>query len=148
MYEIPWRIWGEWEKKFAPYFFPFFPSFLLKLNINTTYRNKYDLHLTSLIYLLLLYYSLFSLVQFGAQSCVIAQAKRGGVDVILNESSKRLNPSLISFVDKERALGEAATTQVSTFHYCKSRMVRLHGSSNFWRAHVAHCSWNQTFLFW
>jgi hypothetical protein len=113
------------KKKFAPYFFPFFPSFLLKLNINTTHRNKYDLHLTSLIYLLLLYYSLFSLVQFGAQSCVIAQAKRGGVDVILNESSKRLNPSLVSFVDKERALGEAATTQVSTFHYCKSRMVRL-----------------------
>ena len=33
--------------------------------------------------------------------------------MILNESSKRLNPSLVSFVDKERALGEAATTQVS-----------------------------------
>ena len=52
-------------------------------------------------------------LSFGAQSCVIAQAKRGGVDVILNESSKRLNPSLVSFVDKERALGEAASTQVS-----------------------------------
>jgi hypothetical protein len=26
----------------------------------------------------------------GNQSCVIAQAKRGGVDVILNENSKRL----------------------------------------------------------
>jgi hypothetical protein len=35
--------------------------------------------------------------------------------VILNESSKRLNPSLVSFVDKERALGEAATTQVSRY---------------------------------
>ena len=51
---------------------------------------------------------------FGAQSCVIAQAKKGGVDVILNESSKRLNPTLVSFVGNERALGEAATTQIRT----------------------------------
>ena len=51
-------------------------------------------------------------LSFGAQSCVIAQAKRGGVDVILNESSQRLNPSIVSYVGNERALGEAGKNQV------------------------------------
>ncbi len=31
-------------------------------------------------------------IDLGTQSVVIGQAKRGGVDVILNESSKRLTP--------------------------------------------------------
>ena len=31
-------------------------------------------------------------IDLGTQSAVIAQAVRGGVDVILNESSKRLTP--------------------------------------------------------
>jgi len=62
-------------------------------------------------------------LSLGAQSCVIAQAKRGGVDVILNESSKRLNPSLVSFVDKERALGEAASTQVRSYVTARARPI-------------------------
>lgn len=31
-------------------------------------------------------------ISLGTQSVIIGQAKRGGVDVILNESSKRLTP--------------------------------------------------------
>jgi heat shock protein 4 len=53
-------------------------------------------------------------IDIGTQFSVIAQAVRGGVDIILNESSKRLTPTLISFVGNERYLGEQATTQVRT----------------------------------
>ena len=31
-------------------------------------------------------------VDFGNANFVIAQAKRGGIDIVLNESSKRINP--------------------------------------------------------
>lgn len=37
-------------------------------------------------------------VDLGYQNCVIAAAGRGGVDVLMNGSAKRLNP----YVDKSR----------------------------------------------
>ena len=67
-------------------------------------------------------------LSFGAQSCVIAQAKRGGVDVILNESSQRLNPSIVSYVGNERALGEAGKNQV------RPRVRRRAAARRRWRA--------------
>ena len=60
-------------------------------------------------------------LSFGAQSCVIAQAKRGGVYVILNESSQRLNPSIVSYVGNERALGEAGKNQVRDYFGLRAR---------------------------
>lgn len=53
-------------------------------------------------------------IDLGNSNAIIAQAVRGGVDVILNESSKRQTPVLVSFVGNERYLGEQAATQVRT----------------------------------
>jgi len=47
-------------------------------------------------------------VDFGTQSCVISQAKRGGIDTVLNEASKRQTPALVSFSGKQRLMGVAA----------------------------------------
>eukprot|EP01133_Synstelium_polycarpum_P011940 gene11940-13915_t len=47
---------------------------------------------------------------FGTKNSTIAVAQKGGVDVITNEVSNRLTPSLISFGDKERWIGEPAQT--------------------------------------
>lgn len=46
-------------------------------------------------------------LDFGNQNAVIAAAGRGGVDVILNGNSNRLNASLVGFKDS-RSMGEAA----------------------------------------
>ncbi|KAK9074264.1 hypothetical protein SSX86_006861 [Deinandra increscens subsp. villosa] len=43
----------------------------------------------------------------GNDSCVIAAAKRGGVDVLLNDESKRETPAVVSFGEKQRFLGSA-----------------------------------------
>jgi len=48
---------------------------------------------------------------FGTQSCVIAAAQKGGIDVLLNESSSRQTPCMAGFGEKQRAIGEAAATQ-------------------------------------
>ncbi|EFA86442.1 heat shock protein Hsp70 family protein [Heterostelium album PN500] len=47
---------------------------------------------------------------FGTKQCTIAVAQKGGVDVIANEVSNRLTPSLVSFGEKERYIGEPAAT--------------------------------------
>ncbi|KAF2076744.1 hypothetical protein CYY_001933 [Polysphondylium violaceum] len=47
---------------------------------------------------------------FGNKNCTIAVAQKGGVDVISNEVSNRLTPTLVSFGEKERYLGEPALT--------------------------------------
>ncbi|MFS7934040.1 putative Heat shock protein 70 family [Helianthus anomalus] len=43
----------------------------------------------------------------GNESCVIAAAKHGGIDVLLNDESKRETPAVISFADKQRFLGSS-----------------------------------------
>jgi len=52
-------------------------------------------------------------IDFGNQNSVIAAAGRGGVDVILNGSSNRLNPTMVGFAES-RTMGEAATTGASS----------------------------------
>lgn len=37
-------------------------------------------------------------VDFGNVDCVIGQAKRGGIDIILNENSNRKNPYVMRIV--------------------------------------------------
>ncbi|GKY92171.1 hypothetical protein MPSEU_000188400 [Mayamaea pseudoterrestris] len=48
-------------------------------------------------------------IDLGFQYSVIAAAGRGGVDVILNGNSNRLNPTMVGF-DTSRKLGEQAST--------------------------------------
>lgn len=66
-------------------------------------------------------------IDLGFQNSVIAAAGRGGVDVILNGNSNRLNPSMIGF-DDCRKMGEVATAGVmSNFKNTITGMKRLVG---------------------
>ena len=47
-------------------------------------------------------------ISFGDQSCVLTLAKRGGVETVLNESSKRKTPTMVSFQGKQRFMGDQA----------------------------------------
>lgn len=49
-------------------------------------------------------------IDLGNLNVVIAQAQRGGVDILLNENSNRQNPNLVSISDKQRFVGEQAVT--------------------------------------
>lgn len=61
---------------------------------------------------------------------VVAVARNKGIDVITNEVSNRATPSLVSFGERQRFLGEAAKTQeVSNFKNTASSMKRLLGLS-------------------
>mmetsp|Transcript_11421 Transcript_11421/g.24048 ORF Transcript_11421/g.24048 Transcript_11421/m.24048 type:complete len:819 (+) Transcript_11421:186-2642(+) len=66
-------------------------------------------------------------VDFGAVNCVIAAAGRGGVDVILNGNSQRLNPNMVGF-DQCRFMGEAASaTAFSNYKNTITYIKRLVG---------------------
>lgn len=66
-------------------------------------------------------------VDFGAKHSVIAAAGRGGVDVILNGNSQRLNPNMVGF-DQCRVMGEAASsTALSNYKNTITNMKRLVG---------------------
>lgn len=47
-------------------------------------------------------------IDFGSRRSVVAIARRGGVDICCNEVSNRATPSLVSFAQEERHIGEAA----------------------------------------
>eukprot|EP00276_Gloeochaete_wittrockiana_P006546 CAMPEP_0184645614 /NCGR_PEP_ID=MMETSP0308-20130426/2127_1 /TAXON_ID=38269 /ORGANISM="Gloeochaete witrockiana, Strain SAG 46.84" /LENGTH=839 /DNA_ID=CAMNT_0027074803 /DNA_START=71 /DNA_END=2590 /DNA_ORIENTATION=- len=49
---------------------------------------------------------------FGNSNYVVALARRGGIDVVTNEVSNRLTPSLVSFDEKQRYIGEPALNQL------------------------------------
>jgi len=66
-------------------------------------------------------------LDFGAKNAVIAAAGRGGVDVILNGNSNRLNPCMVGF-DRSRTMGEqAASSATSNFRGTIYSMKRLVG---------------------
>jgi len=68
-------------------------------------------------------------VDFGAKHSVIAAAGRGGVDVILNGNSQRLNPNMVGF-DQSRSMGEAASsTALSNYRNTVTNIKRLVGLS-------------------
>ena len=49
----------------------------------------------------------------GNDNCVIAVAKQGGIDVLLNDESKRETPAVVSFGGKQRfmdSVGAASAT--------------------------------------
>jgi len=66
-------------------------------------------------------------LDFGNQNAVIAAAGRGGVDVILNGNSNRLNASMVGFKDS-RSMGESAEIGAkSNFRNTIKNMKRLIG---------------------
>jgi len=68
-------------------------------------------------------------VDFGNQNVLIAAAGRGGVDVILNGNSQRLNPCLVGF-SESRSMGEgAASNAMGNYRNTISCMKRLMGLS-------------------
>lgn len=50
----------------------------------------------------------------GNSSSTIGIARAGGIDIIANEYSYRLNPTLVGYAEKRRSLGETAKTQLNT----------------------------------
>ena len=54
-------------------------------------------------------------IDFGNLSFLIGQAGRGGVDVILNDSSNRQTATYVSIQGKQRFLGDAGAAMVSNF---------------------------------
>lgn len=68
-------------------------------------------------------------IDFGSQNAVIAAAGRGGVDVILNGNSNRLNASMVGF-NESRTMGETASiTATSNYKNTIKNMKRLIGLS-------------------
>jgi len=67
-------------------------------------------------------------IDFGNLNCVIAQAGRGGVDVLLNGASKRQNACAVSFQGKERFMGDEANAIArSNYKNTSVNMKRLIG---------------------
>ncbi|KAI3710473.1 hypothetical protein L2E82_40256 [Cichorium intybus] len=50
----------------------------------------------------------------GNENCAIAVAKCGGIDVLLNDESKRETPAVVSFGEKQRFLGSAGAAFATT----------------------------------
>jgi heat shock protein 4 len=69
-------------------------------------------------------------IDLGNLNAVVAVARNRGVDVICNEVSNRMTPSLVSFGPKSRYLGEAAKSQeTSNFRNTVASLKRLLGRS-------------------
>ncbi|ORY43782.1 HSP70-domain-containing protein [Rhizoclosmatium globosum] len=67
-------------------------------------------------------------IDFGNLNTVVAVARNKGIDVITNEVSNRATPSLVSFGEKQRYLGESAKTQeISNFKSTVAGLKRLIG---------------------
>nr|KAJ0205243.1 hypothetical protein LSAT_V11C500298330 [Lactuca sativa] len=64
----------------------------------------------------------------GNESCVVAVARQRGIDVVLNDESKRETPALVCFGDKHRFLGTAgAATSMMNPKNTISQIKRLIG---------------------
>lgn len=50
-------------------------------------------------------------IDFGNSNCVVAVPKETGVEVVLNQSSNRLNPTMVTFGDERRYAGELSSHQ-------------------------------------
>jgi len=69
-------------------------------------------------------------LDIGAGSSKIGLARNKGIDIILNESSSRLTPSLVAFGPRNRSAGESAKSQeTSNFRNTIGNLKRLIGRS-------------------
>jgi molecular chaperone DnaK (HSP70) len=67
-------------------------------------------------------------IDFGNENFVVASPGRGGVDVLSNQASKRLNPTMVAFDNERRYAGIfAQTQQASNFAGTISNLKRLIG---------------------
>ncbi|CAM8949909.1 unnamed protein product [Rhodiola kirilowii] len=65
---------------------------------------------------------------FGNESCIVAVARQRGIDVVLNDESKRETPAIICFGDKQRFIGTAgAATTMANPKNAVSQIKRLIG---------------------
>jgi heat shock protein 4 len=53
-------------------------------------------------------------IDVGYDTAVVAIARRGGIDVLANEVSKRTTACMVGFTDKERKHGEAALSGITS----------------------------------
>jgi len=51
-------------------------------------------------------------IDFGNENCVIAVARRGGIDMAVNQCSNRATPTVVGFGSEGRMLGEAGKTGI------------------------------------
>ena len=51
---------------------------------------------------------------FGNENCVVAVARQRGIDVVLNDESKRETPAVVCFGDKQRFVGTAGAASAMT----------------------------------
>ena len=51
---------------------------------------------------------------FGNENCLVAVARQRGIDVVLNDESKRETPAIVCFGDKQRFIGTAGAATIST----------------------------------
>ncbi|KAK4267465.1 hypothetical protein QN277_024243 [Acacia crassicarpa] len=51
---------------------------------------------------------------FGNESCIVAVARQRGIDVVLNDESKRETPAVVCFGDKQRFIGTAGAASTMT----------------------------------
>ncbi|KAI9203611.1 heat shock protein 70 family [Polychytrium aggregatum] len=69
-------------------------------------------------------------IDFGTLNTVVAVARNRGIDVITNEVSNRTTPSLVSFGEKQRYVGESGkTNEISNFKNTAASLKRLAGRS-------------------
>uniref|UniRef100_A0A7S0YHN0 Uncharacterized protein n=1 Tax=Hemiselmis tepida TaxID=464990 RepID=A0A7S0YHN0_9CRYP len=53
-------------------------------------------------------------LDLGSQNCVVAIARKGGIDVIDNEASSRKTPCMVGLGSRERGLGEGAKSKITS----------------------------------
>ncbi|KAK1305389.1 Heat shock 70 kDa protein 16 [Acorus calamus] len=64
-------------------------------------------------------------IDIGNDNCVIAVARQRGIDIVLNDESKRETPSAVSFADKNRLLGSSASASASAARNPRSSISHL-----------------------
>ena len=65
-------------------------------------------------------------IDLGSVNSVTAAPRRGGVDVLVNEASRRQTPSIVAFDERQRLLGQSASVQLtSSPQSCASELKSL-----------------------
>jgi len=50
-------------------------------------------------------------VDIGSSKAVLAVVRKGGIDIILSDSSSKQTPVIVGFTDEERIIGDSAINQ-------------------------------------
>eukprot|EP00172_Hildenbrandia_rubra_P001760 Plantae.Rhodophyta-Hildenbrandia_rubra.ctg23509.p1 GENE.Plantae.Rhodophyta-Hildenbrandia_rubra.ctg23509~~Plantae.Rhodophyta-Hildenbrandia_rubra.ctg23509.p1 ORF type:complete len:876 (-),score=225.18 Plantae.Rhodophyta-Hildenbrandia_rubra.ctg23509:235-2862(-) len=84
-------------------------------------------------------------IDFGSRNCVVAIARRGGVDICCNEVSNRVTPSMVAFSGSERHIGESAMTfAAQNYKNTVDNIIRLvgaHHGSDYTKKELKHAAW-------